>query len=196
MENKFEVGYIVFGYPGIGKSTLVKEHGYKGKFIDLESSNFNNKDGVKPDFWYNYYGNIAIDLAKQGNVIFVSTHERVMTYICNSIKEQKLSNIKLLIIAPSLLMEGEWINRLTERFKQDPSVKNEKALERAKNYYETDIFALQEFHQNHKEVDMISLMVSNYDLIKIIGNFCDIEVDPSKLFSKMKEFIEKHKDLV
>ena len=58
---------IIVGYPCIGKSTYAAGHPYRA--IDLESSNF-----VKDDNWVKSYCNVAIDLSRQGHVVFVSSH--------------------------------------------------------------------------------------------------------------------------
>ena len=65
---------IFTGYPGVGKSTLSSPTPYN--LIDLESSNFElqNESGTtsKDPNWYKAYGNIAVDLSKQGFNVFIS----------------------------------------------------------------------------------------------------------------------------
>lgn len=39
---------IILGYPGIGKSTICRDN---QKYIDLESSNFYDEYGNRPDKW-------------------------------------------------------------------------------------------------------------------------------------------------
>ena len=69
-------GYIIIGFPGIGKSTVAKGD---TRFIDLESSTF-MVDGQRSEDWYKIYVNVAIDLTKQYNV-FISSHMAVQNYL-------------------------------------------------------------------------------------------------------------------
>ena len=69
-------GYIIIGFPGVGKSTVAKGD---TRFIDLESSTF-MVDGQRSEDWYKIYVNVAIDLAKQYNV-FISSHMAVQNYL-------------------------------------------------------------------------------------------------------------------
>ena len=91
---------IIIGYPGIGKSTLAGQNNY----IDLESSNFWNK-GKRPDDWYIYYCNIALDLSRQGYVVFVSSHEAVRNRLKYAITDERI-----ICIYPSLELKDEWIH--------------------------------------------------------------------------------------
>lgn len=103
---------IIIGYPGIGKSTLGGSHNY----IDLESSNF-SKDNEN---WYEDYCNVAEDLSRQGFKIFVSSHEIVQKRLLNSEED-------VIACFPIEKLYEEWAKRLSERFRKDPSKKNENA---------------------------------------------------------------------
>lgn len=118
---------IVIGYQGIGKSTSTKW--FPGKYIDLESSTFFNNN-TWPDDWYIYYCNIAVDLSKQGYVVFVSSHEVV---------RKQLAKIKgdeyVIGVIPAEFLEETWINKLYERYLENPSDKNNKAYLNAKDRF-------------------------------------------------------------
>ena len=76
---------IITGYQGIGKSTLASKY---DKIIDLESSSFWKTEEVygvekrtRPDDWYVYYCQIALDLSKHGYTVFVSCHPKVREFL-------------------------------------------------------------------------------------------------------------------
>ena len=94
---------IVIGYPCIGKSTYAVGHPYRA--IDLESSNF-----VKDDNWIESYCNVAIDLSRQGHVVFVSSHDAVRKQLLKSDYEY------VFVIYPALDIKEEWLERLHERY--------------------------------------------------------------------------------
>lgn len=124
---------IIIGYPGIGKSTLaIKED----DVIDLESSNFNDEYGDKIINWYKYYCNVAVDLHKQGNTVFVSNHEDVYKYLYENYNILKQD---IAFIFPCLQLRDGWINKLRDRYIKDKSKKNENAWLRASNCYREDI---------------------------------------------------------
>lgn len=68
---------IIIGYQGIGKSSLVKED---KQFIDLESSNF-KIGGKRPDGWEQMYCETALDLSRQGHVVFTASHKCIRDYL-------------------------------------------------------------------------------------------------------------------
>lgn len=157
-------GYIIFGFPGIGKSTLANNENSSVKFIDLESSNFNDINGNKPDKWYEYYGNVAIDLARQSNFVFVSTHKDVLEYITKTIKNKHFSdNIRLLVVCPGIHLKEEWVNKLQKRYDSTQSQKDKKALDRIVNHFEEDINNLDKFVDNN---NLVALIIDdrNYNL--------------------------------
>ena len=112
---------IIFGYPGIGKSSLVKE-GFSRPdcrgAIDLESSMF--KTDMNPDRspdWYQAYGNIAIDLSNQGFLVFCACHPMIRDYIA-----KKVPNNNYWIIYPTVDVREEWLNRLRQRYFDTKSI--------------------------------------------------------------------------
>ena len=122
---------IVIGYPCIGKSTYAVGHPYRA--IDLESSNF-----VKDDNWVESYCNVAIDLSRQGHVVFVSSHDAVRKQLLKSDYEY------VFVIYPALDIKEEWLERLHERYLETELEKDYRAWQRALNYYDEDIAKLEE----------------------------------------------------
>lgn len=122
---------IIIGYQGIGKSSISCA---ENNCIDLESSNFWNKEGKRPDDWYIYYCNIAADLSKQGFTVFVSSHKEVRDYLLNFIDKTMI-----VCIFPEPYLKDEWIQRLQDRYDNDPSEKNYKALMNAKDRFKENV---------------------------------------------------------
>ena len=138
---------IIAGYQGIGKSTLSQKN---NRFIDLESSSF-WKDGTRLEDWYYYYVNVAQHLDQSNKYIFVSSHDIVR-------EEFNLRNIDYKVIFPSLELKEQWIDRLIQRYKKDPSIKNKNALNFANKYYDESIENLM------LENDKIIIKDINYNL--------------------------------
>ena len=69
---------VIFGYPGIGKTTLVEKGINNPKYrgaIDLESSMFRtNTYPERSNDWHEAYGNVAINLSDQGFLVFCACH--------------------------------------------------------------------------------------------------------------------------
>ena len=70
-------GLIIIGYQGIGKSTAAK---HIPNSIDLESSLF-KIDNKRHEDWYMVYAKIAVNLARQGYIVFTSSHKKVVKEI-------------------------------------------------------------------------------------------------------------------
>ena len=100
---------IVIGYQGIGKSTLVKE---RNSYIDFESSNF-KINGERPDGWEQMYCEAALDLSRQGHVVFTASHKCIRDYL----KEHRGSEV-VLIVAPSVDLKDQWLEKLRNRYKE------------------------------------------------------------------------------
>lgn len=167
---KREKGYIIFGFPGIGKSTLANNKDSFVKFIDLESSCFYDSNGNKPDKWYEYYGNIAIDLAKQSNYVFVSTHSDVLKYITQKVNNDiNYFDIRLLIVYPQINLKNDWIEKLQKRYQRTQSQKDKKALDRVIEHFEEDINNLNDFTKTNKIRSLI-INKNDYDLNDYIKN--------------------------
>lgn len=147
---------IIIGYQGIGKSSLA---GRRNEYIDLESSNFNDLDGKKPQDWYRTYCKVAEDLSRQGYRVFVSCHKEVQECLLGS-------NEYILLCYPSVELEEQWLDKLQMRYERDPSDKNLAALETAKKYYRQHIVALDNSSHKYKLV----LKDINYTLDNEIDN--------------------------
>lgn len=155
---------IITGYQGIGKSTLAKTN---DKIIDLESTCFWNKESgekTRPDDWYVYYCQIAIDLSNQGYIVFVSCHPQVRDFLSSH------SN-NFNAIFPSKKIKEDWINRLKNRYKLSGLEKDKRALEHAEKFYDSDIDRLLyecqygiEYYHNAVIIESI-----NYDLAELVG---------------------------
>ena len=161
---------IITGYQGIGKSTLASK---RMDVIDLESSCFWNKEVTpksRPNDWYVYYGQVAIDLSKQGYTVFVSCHPQVREWIENNRGKERFC-----AIFPSKSIEKEWINKLQNRYDDTKSEKDLAALEHAKKFFKSDIDKLMYECSYGIEMysDAIILDKIDYDLGDIVDKFVD-----------------------
>lgn len=159
---------IIFGYPGIGKSTLVKE-GFSRPdcrgAIDLESSMF--KTDMNPDRspdWYQAYGNIAIDLSNQGFLVFCACHPMIRDYIA-----KKVPNNNYWIIYPTFDVREEWLNRLRQRYFDTKSIKDLNALEYAETHYTESIWQL----NAQRQFNTLTIDNMDYDLRTEIEDIFD-----------------------
>ena len=128
-------GVIYICYQGVGKSSTVNECDF---FIDLESSNFKDENGYRTDDWYVYYVNMAFDLASQGYSVFVSSHEVVRRQI-SYMKEKYYPNIRVAIVYPTVDIKDEWMERLENRYNENPTEKNKIAWLNAKDRFAENI---------------------------------------------------------
>ena len=128
-------GAIMIGYPCIGKSTVARTH--RG-FIDLESSYFSRRT----DDWANDYCKLALKLAEDGNVVFVSSHSDVV----KTLKELRGSYplIDIVIICPWEYLHDAWLERAELRYEITKSDKDKRALNRIDTHYNSDINALED----------------------------------------------------
>lgn len=147
---------IVIGYPCIGKSTYAVGHPYRA--IDLESSNF-----VKDDNWVESYCNVAIDLSRQGHVVFVSSHDAVRKQLLKSDYEY------VFVIYPALDIKEEWLERLHERYLETELEKDYRAWQRALNHYDEDIAKLKEDAKGFS--GFYEIERGRYDLTVILDEF-------------------------
>lgn len=144
---------IVIGYQGIGKSTLA---GRDHMFIDLESSNF-WVDGKRAADWYKPYCQIAEHLSQQGYIVFVSSHEVVR-------KQLEGSGEYVVVCFPALKLKDAWIEKLEQRYEENHTEKNYKALMNAITCYEENIRDLMSITSMQK----IPLTDMNYRLGDIL----------------------------
>ncbi|MBQ2396167.1 MAG: hypothetical protein II304_03865 [Bacteroidales bacterium] len=149
-----KTGKIVVGYQGVGKSTL----SYHNKnVIDLESSNF-FVNGKRADDWYIPYCNIARTLCRQGYIVCISSHEVVRKELLNNPAPNQI------IVCPSLDLKDKWINNLRNRYNQNKSDKNYKALRNAEACYDENISAL----TNQQGFEHIIIDNMGYDLSSLL----------------------------
>ena len=145
---------IFCGYQGVGKSSICnRENGY----IDFERSNFFVNE-IRPNTWVDIYINQAIDLNNQGYDVFLSTHKALR----NRLNEL---NIDFTVITPSKDLKEQWIERLNNRYRNNPSIKNMKALKNAEECYEENIKDL------CCESKVIMITNTDYDLKEIIREY-------------------------
>lgn len=148
---------IYSGYPCVGKSSICGTDNN----IDLESSNFfYTADGTmkRDESWEKVYVNIAEDLSSQGYNVFLSSHGAVTA-------ELNKRGVKFVGIMPSPNLKEEWIKRAEFRYKENPSSKNKKALDRIIDHFEEDINSFKESCGDNK---IIRLFNANYDLSDVI----------------------------
>lgn len=128
-------GLIVIGYQGIGKSTWSGSN----SFIDLESGNFWIGD-KRYDDWYIPYCQIAMSLADQGYIVFVSSHKVVVDFLKSVPLPKNVG--KVIIFCPRRTMKDEWIERLKNRYERTNLEKDRKALLNAQDRFEENIVEL------------------------------------------------------
>lgn len=125
-------GIIICGYPCIGKSSITEKSQI---YIDLESSGFSKDNPL----WYKDYCNTAVNLAKQGRIVFVSTHSEVINFFEKIRNDYLYDDIYICIFCPQPTWWDFWIVKAKLRFDDMPSHKNSVALERIRNYFNNDI---------------------------------------------------------
>lgn len=141
---------IIIGFQGIGKSSLARS---ASNTIDLESGCFWNGN-YRPDDWYVYYCNIAIDLSSQGNTVFTSSHKNVRDHFARLPKNELIA-----VCYPSLKLKDDWIEKLRIRYERTGLAKDEKAWMNAALCYESNIK---------------DMMASPFDKIEIKSMFYDL----------------------
>ena len=156
---------IIIGYPGIGKSSVSSS---KISCIDLESSNFYHR-GNRPNEWFIYYCNIALDLSKQGYIVFVSSHKLVRDYLL-----ENKGNEDVYCVFPELYLKDDWVHRLGERYEQERCEKNYRALVNTEEQFEKNI---EDMRNSGHEYYLITNI--QYDLLDVVAKL--LECRRSKL---------------
>lgn len=156
-------GVIYICYQGVGKSSTVNECDF---FIDLESSNFKDENGYRTDDWYIYYVNIAFDLASQGYSVFVSSHDVVRRQI-SYMKDKYYPNIDIYVVYPSVELKYEWIERLENRYNENPTKKNKVAYLNAKDRFFENIVEMEKDADDFG-FDKVEINTCKYKLIDIL----------------------------
>lgn len=149
---------IIFGYPGIGKSTLAYIN-KTGKYIDLESSLF--KTNSDP-YWYKTYGLVGQSLSEQGFDVLMSTHPEVLSFLDSTI------DTKMLIV-PNISLRIEWIQMLEGRKDKTNKFKDKMAYLHVRDNFEKDVLSLKKYAERHKKnIIFVEVSERNVDLAKII----------------------------
>ena len=156
-------GLIVIGYQGIGKSSI---SGIENGVIDLESSNFKYPDGSRLSEWHELYCQIAVNLAKQGFIVCISSHKCV----CDELSKYDPEDLyDIVVICPTINLKEQWLKRLSNRLGHNPVEKNWLAYINAKENYENSIKSL-----SNTVFDNIYVSNVSYDLKKIIDIYKDL----------------------
>lgn len=150
-------GFIIVGFPGIGKSTLAKEY---DRVIDLESSWF-----PKENNWAITYCTIANELCNQGYIVCISSHKEVRTALFCLYDLYK--NIPILIYPEETLYE-DWILKLKKRYKTTNLEKDLRALDYMKKNYKNAVKEMQEDSRIFLVFDKIVIKNMNYNLADLV----------------------------
>lgn len=142
-------GFIIAGYPGVGK-TIFCNHAVDLGF-DLDSSEYDKKDG-----WEHDYVAKAIDLAIRGWVVFISTHKKVLEELDRLAGSH---GVFASVLFPSLNLKDWWLERLKLRYNISGNNGDYNAYIRAYNWYDSDISDI---------IDMCNKKPSNLFSAKII----------------------------
>lgn len=134
--------------------------------IDLESSCFwiptDGKVMERPPKWEYIYCNIAEDISRCGNVVFVSSHAAVRQCL-----ENRNSKEDIVACFPSIGLQKEWIKKLSDRYKESGTPKDFKAWTAANEHYTRDIVDMKEQAlKNNWEILEITSM--DYDLRSMV----------------------------
>lgn len=156
-------GTIYICYQGVGKSSTVNECDF---FIDLESSNFKDENGYRTDDWYVYYVNVAFDLASQGYSVFISSHDVVRKRV-SYMKDEYYPNIDIYVVYPSVELKYEWIERLENRYNENPTKKNKIAWLNAKDRFSENIAEMKKDADDFG-FDKVEIDTCKYKLIDIL----------------------------
>lgn len=115
---------IISTFQGIGKSTLAKTD---LKYIDLESSNFSKENSN----WYLDYCRVAMDLDRQGYIVFVSAHKPVRDYL------RQFEYIDYFMVMYDKSLKNFAVNKVKERYELTNSQKDYNAWKRADTSFDS-----------------------------------------------------------
>ena len=174
---------IIFGYQGIGKSSLANSPA-GALYIDLESSMFRTPmHPERSEDWFQAYGNIVCDLDKQGKFVFSACHQQIRDYIAS---EKDLKGVVAAICYPSLELREEWLYRLRQRWMDTQLPKDKAALDFAEASYSSSIKAL----DKDTDYDHLILTKMNYNLNDILIGYFNYKYSMvAHLESTANEFI-------
>ena len=167
-------GFIIAGYPGVGKTTFCSRTSYD-RTVDLESSYFKSKEAWDEANWEQKYVAKAIDLAYEGAIVFISTHELVLKELD---RMAGAHGVFAAVVFPSLDLEDWWVKKLNARYSQDPSDKNMRASLRAKEYYYSDIKRIMTLcEQEGSNLFEAKITKKEYNIKKIVEELKKINND-------------------
>lgn len=163
---------IIIGYPGVGKSTLAESYvngdrpnGFKS-VIDLESSLFHGgctgdpfRGGREVTNWAYTYCSVAMELSRQGHIVFVSSHADVQRYLRECTEQVR-------VVYPAIELKQEWLERLRGRYIcswDNEKDKNFAAYNRACDHYEDDIEYLKS-----NGFELMEITEMHYDLADLV----------------------------
>ena len=115
---------IISAFQGVGKSTLAKNN---IKYIDLESSCFDKANAN----WYLDYCRVAMDLDRQGYIVFVSAHKPVRDYL------KQFEYLKYFMVMYDKTLKDYSINKVRTRYEITQSMKDYNALKRAETSFDS-----------------------------------------------------------
>jgi broad-specificity NMP kinase len=175
---------IVIGYPGVGKTTLC---GRKKGTIDLESIFFHGS--AKEKNWEQLYCEVALDLSRQGYIVFVSSHHEVCEKII-CLRNPDIDEVVAVYPESNERMKTQWIQRLRNRVDMDQQIsygkgsnigaaldeKDKHALKRAEDHYFVDTSAMSKL-----PFCRIELSTMQYDLLKEIAEVQKSRCDPATI---------------
>lgn len=130
-------GLIIIGYLGIGKTEFSKA---THRTVDLESSCFyvNNE---RAENWHVPYCQLAMSIANQGQIVFVSSHPEVIDTLYHTLPMgENVGGIA--ILCPQLYLRSDWGRRLHDRYEKTKLEKDARALEHVDNSFGEDIAML------------------------------------------------------
>jgi hypothetical protein len=73
----------------------------------------------------------------------------------------------VLVLYPDIKLKEQWLNRVTERYNSDPTMKNKKAMENVEKYWDMQIKSL----SNSPFENKLVLKDMNYTLDNEIDNY-------------------------
>lgn len=162
--------FVLFGYPCIGKTSLVKKI---DNTIDLESSCFSQNC---PEHWEAQYLSVAFNLMDQGYNICLSTHGDVLAAgipAAGYVRNFKKKDIVFLFAFPDMCLKDYWIKKAGERFERSCSEKDKRALDRIEKYFDYDIKAIEGWCREYEgDVVFLPITSEDYDLAEMIKEVC------------------------
>ena len=136
--------------------------------IDLESSNFfiDETKRKRARNWSKVYANVAMNLSKQGFIVFTSSHLDVRRELA-----KRSEDYPMVIITPSLEIKDQWIKKLEDRYNETKLDKDYRAYMNAKFQYEENVNDLLSTEGNFT---IIAINNIDYDLEQLVRAAIDV----------------------